>query len=916
MGWAERSAGSIQIEKQQRAYFMRIFVTAIILLCIGDYASAQKKPLDFRAGDHWPYLEPRAFSNDGKYVAYEIHSELTRSVYAIQSTEQRWKMELAGIKNLEFTADSRWLIFMNSNDSLGLLNLEKDSVRYIAGIQSFKLSGASGSNWLAFSRKKPAGELDLTNLLTGQEKKYEQVEEYIFNDVGTVLLLEVGANEADKVGALLWVDLLKGAVSAISHNFRTDGFTFDEKGDRLAFFASESNNDEYGYTLKFYKPGMDSAVTIVDATTEGMEGWVGDRKGLLFDKGGDELFFSIKKVGPDRFAGTTSTGETAGLTIRNYKDNQFSDRLGKTGWAVIRLSGGSSAAIVLAQGEDLEIGRLTLEEAGKYVLVESLPAQKPDVYIGQDHYRKDFFLVSTQDGTRKLLKSNAILRDVSFSVGGKYVIWYDGERRQWSVFNIINDRVKIITGQIEEPLYASLDNPRELSTGLGLAGWLKNDTAVLINGRYNIWRVDPRGVEAPINLTGGLSPQRQIQFRYLAFTSVPAYLPDTMILSAFDVVTKDNGFFRLSMGRTNFLQKLTMGRAAYYYPERYTMDIEGVTDLIKPWKAEGANAWLVERTDCDQYPNLYVTKDFTRFVPVTNLAPQQAYWWYTSELIHFTLPNGAQSEGILYKPENFDSQKKYPVVFYYYAKNADALHLIVHPDLSDGRLTIPWYVSNGYLVCVPDMVYYKPGYPGESALRSVEAAANVLSSMPWVDPLSMGVDGHSFGGWETNYMVTHTRQFRAAVTASGFSDEVSQNLWSSRNMWYFESEQGLIGASLWKQPGLYIANSPVFAADSISTPLLMMHTTNDRIVSLVQGQELYNALVHFGKKAWFLQYDNEDHLLENEPHRLDYSIRVAQFFDYYLKGALPPKWMTGSNTTRRNVSGYTGLELDSTGGKP
>jgi dipeptidyl aminopeptidase/acylaminoacyl peptidase len=892
---------------------MRIVVIAVILLCMGTYSSAQKKPLDFKASDQWPYLKPSAFSNDGKYVIYELQSKVREAVYVIQSTERKWKKELAGIKNPEFTADGRGLVFINSNDSLGCLSLEKDSVRYIAGIQSFKLSGTNGGNWLAFSSKKNGGELDLTNLNTGVEKKYEHVKQYIFNDAGTVLLLESGANDADKVGALLWVDLLNGAVSAISHLFSAGGFTFNVKGDRLAFFDSEAN----GTILKYYQARMDSAVAILDSTTKGMQGRVVYWSRLLFDKAGDELFFPIEKVDSDRLSGTASAGEIAGLTISNYKDNRFSDRMGKAGWAVVHLSGGAYAAIVLAQGDDLESGRLTLDATGKYVLVESVPTQKPDIYKGLDHSRKDFYLVSTKDGTRKLLKSNAILRDVSFSVGGEYVIWHDDERSQWSAYTIANGRTKVITGQIQEPLYYSKDNPQELFVGLGLAGWLKNDSAVLINGLYNIWEVDPSGVRAPINLTGGGNRQRRIQFRYLSFASAPAYLPDTMVLSAFDVATKDNGFFRLSMGQTKSLQELTMGRVTYYFPERYSMDVEAITYLIRPWKANSANAWLVERTDCDQYPNLYLTKDFATFEPVTNLAPQQAYWWYSSELIHFALPNGTKSEGILYKPENFDPQKKYPIVFYYYEHNADALHLFVQPDLSDGRLNIPWYVSNGYLVCVPDIVYYKRGYPGESALRSVEAAADVLCRMPWVDPLSMGIAGHSFGGWETNFIVTHTRRFKAAVAASGLGDVVSENNeWSGKNSWFYEAEQGRIGASFWKQPGLYIANSPIFTANLVTTPLLVMHTTNDGLISLEQGEELYHALIHLRKKVWFLQYDKENHLLQNEPHQLDYSIRVAQFFDHYLKGALPPKWMTGSNTTSGNVSGYAGLDLDSTGGKP
>ncbi len=131
---------------------------------------------------------------------------------------------------------------------------------------------------------------------------------------------------------------------------------------------------------------------------------------------------------------------------------------------------------------------------------------------------------------------------------------------------------------------------------------------------------------------------------------------------------------------------------------------------------------------------------------MTTLVPQKNYNWYTTEHVHWKLPDGKPSEGILYKPENFDPAKKYPLIFYYYERDADCLNFYLNPEPSNGRINIPWFVSNGYLVFVTD-IYYRNGYPGRSALNSVESAAKYLSRYPWVDSRHMGIQGHSFGGF-------------------------------------------------------------------------------------------------------------------------------------------------------------------------
>jgi dipeptidyl aminopeptidase/acylaminoacyl peptidase len=225
-------------------------------------------------------------------------------------------------------------------------------------------------------------------------------------------------------------------------------------------------------------------------------------------------------------------------------------------------------------------------------------------------------------------------------------------------------------------------------------------------------------------------------------------------------------------------------------------------------------------------------------------------------------------------------------------------------------------------VVVPD-IRFKIGEPGPSALNCVESAARFISKQPWADSSRMGIDGHSFGGYETNYLVTHSRLFAAAAEVAGATDFIGDyngltygyggGLGNSQQFVY-ETAQYRIGASLWQRPDLYIRNSPVLKANEVTTPLLMMHNMKDGSVPFAQAVEFYTGLRRSGKRVWLLQYDDGGHSVGGKD-ALDYTIRVSQFFDHYLKGALPPKWMT-EGVPARMKGLRTGYELDESGREP
>ncbi len=303
---------------------------------------------------------------------------------------------------------------------------------------------------------------------------------------------------------------------------------------------------------------------------------------------------------------------------------------------------------------------------------------------------------------------------------------------------------------------------------------------------------------------------------------------------------------------------------------------------IKPIKASSnVNKWLVCRQSPDNSPNIFLTSDFKNYKRLTNLQPQKDWNWLTKELITCKQLDGSSSLGILYKPENFNPLHKYPIIFAYYEELSNKMYEFPQPAFSTNTINIPWFVSHGYLVFTPD-IRYTIGKTGESAHNSIVSAAQYFSKLPWVDASKMGLAGHSFGGYETNYVVTHSNLFAAALSAAGPIELISDygglnGLGNSSTQSRYESGHLRIGRTLWERPDLLHHKLPLFNLAQVTTPILIMHNKADPLVPWSQSVEFFTGLRRLGKKAWMLQYDEGAHGLLLDKNAVDYTIRMTQF---------------------------------------
>ncbi|HEX8059671.1 MAG TPA: prolyl oligopeptidase family serine peptidase, partial [Cyclobacteriaceae bacterium] len=403
----------------------------------------------------------------------------------------------------------------------------------------------------------------------------------------------------------------------------------------------------------------------------------------------------------------------------------------------------------------------------------------------------------------------------------------------------------------------------------------------LIYDRYDIWSFDPNGARAPINLTK-VGRQEKTVFRYIKLDIEERSIDPTkeMMLSAFNETTKQSGFYKLSL-KDGKLTKLVM--------DNYRFS-GGV-------KAALANQWLFTRENFREFPDVWTSDlNLAGMKKITEVNPQMKnYHWGTVELVNWISLDNVPLGGMLYKPEGFDPKKKYPMITYFYEKESDNLNAHIPPTPLRSSINRTTYVSDGYLVFVPDIVY-KVGFPGESAYNAILPGVQSLVAKGFVDERNLGIQGHSWGGYQTAYIVTRSNLFKAAEAGAPVANMISAYggiRWETgmSRMFQYEHQQSRLGGSLWEKPMLYIENSPIFFADKIQTPMLLMANDNDGAVPWYQGIEMYMALRRLEKPVWMLNYNGEPHWPVKRENRMDFQVRMKGFFDHYLKGAPEPGWM-------------------------
>jgi dipeptidyl aminopeptidase/acylaminoacyl peptidase len=233
---------------------------------------------------------------------------------------------------------------------------------------------------------------------------------------------------------------------------------------------------------------------------------------------------------------------------------------------------------------------------------------------------------------------------------------------------------------------------------------------------------------------------------------------------------------------------------------------------------------------------------------------------------------------------------------YFYERYSDRLHAYKRPAPSASTINVSWFVSQGYAVFIPDIVY-QVGRPGPSALTCINKGVDAaLRADQRLDPLRMGLQGQSWGGYQVAWVITRSDRFVCAMAGAPVSNMFSayggiRYASGMSRQFQYEQTQSRLGVTPWEKPNRYTLNSPLFKADKVRTPLLMMHNDNDGAVPYTQGIEYFMALRRLDQPVWLLVYNGESHNLRRRANRMDLSERMGEFFNHYLMDAVMPNWM-------------------------
>ncbi len=930
----------------------KILFVFLFLLTFSTFA--QKKVLDHSDYSVWNTVKGSLLAPDGKHVLFSLEKGEKDNYLKIKDINGIAVFEYDRSSKGRFSYDSKHAFFtikawkdsvtaMKSRkvkkkdlpkDSLGILNLNTKELVKVAPVKSYKIPEEwSGYVAYALEERKKEKKKEVKDSLTEKEEKKKKPKKVGKKNGHHVVLRNLETSKQD-------------TLKFVTH------FTFAKKGKAFAYSSSGIDNEseagvfiknlENGQTLnihsakkakyfqiEFSKSGknlgfvVDTDTTKIqirpnelfhwkEGTTEAVQlansknvpkGYLVSSDGKIsFSKDESKLFFGLRQ--PPIVKDTTLTeDEIVNVEVWTYDEPRLytvqeldlkKDTI-RSFQTAFNLKTNTMVQLATTDFPNSELGN---EGNSTFALINTKdPYALESQWTGYND--SDYRVVNTLTGeTQTAIKKSERLQ---LSPKAKYAYGYSRKDTTWVTYDVSSGARKALTkGKM---FYSEWHDYPDYPYSYGVAGFTKDDKSLILYDRYDLWEFNPKSGEGN-RLTKGR--ETKTRYRYVKLDEEERFLnpKENWMLTTFNETTKNSGFANYNP-KNNKLISLISG------PYRFA----------NAKKAKLGNQLLFTKESFEVFPDIHTSDmSFKKVMAISDANPQQeSYNWGTNELVNWTSLDGKELTGMLVKPENFDPNKKYPLLVNFYERSSDGLHRHRAPKAERSTINYSFYTSRGYVIFNPD-IHYRIGYPGESAYNCVIPGVTSLIEKGFIDTDNIGVQGHSWGGYQIAYLVTRTDIFKAAEAGAPVPNMISAyggiRWWTGLSRQFqYEHTQSRIGGTPWEYPARYIENSPIFNIDKINTPLLVMHNDADGHVPWYQGIEFFTALRRLGKPSWFLNYNGEPHWPLKLQNRKDFSIRMAQFFDYYLKGDPKPVWMErGVPAIEKGINqGYELMDSDGKG---
>ncbi len=911
-----------------------------------------KKVLNLPDYGRWNRIVTPSISGNGQWVAYAFQPNDGDPTLYVKQLDGDKQFTVPVGSAPQFSDDSRWVGYFVSpperaagragrggpqgtspgqgrfgaagaataQRKFELLDLASGDKFDVPNAATFKFS--KGSRYVAVRTNKAVAtdtthdgtDLVLRELASGMTRNIGNVNLYDFDDAGRLFAYTVDASGRVGNGIYL-VDLSSGETKLLSGaNADFDALSWSDEGSSLAVLRGDKPKDktQRENTLLAWTDlgtSKSKAITFDPAKDAGFpkDMVLSEFTTPRWSKDGSRLFVGLKEQDTER---AKSDSAQANVDVWHWKDAE------PQSVQIVRIQqerrATFPAALLVAANKIVRLGddamrNVTYTQNGRWGIGRDDSAYRGEVAWGGSH--ADYYRVNTETGERTLI-AKKLVRTMGISPDSKWFLYLRDKHLEATNLETMKT-VDLDNGEKLSWVDTDDDHPYEKPV-YGIAGWSKDGKSVLVYGKFDVWQLALDGSKAT-NLTQNVGDAQQIEFRVVRLDRVGGRggrggggafgvggandddegidLTKPLLLSAYGEWTKKTGYYTLTLGRAP--QPLV-------YADK---------QIGQAQKAQNADRVLFTEQTFTEFPDLWVSNTaFATPKKITDANPQiSEYAWGSKRLIDYTNSKGQHLQATLTLPANYDPTKKYPMLVYFYEIMSNTHHQFSMP-VYDDRPHISTYASNGYIVLQPDVVY-EIGKPGTSAVDCVESAVKKVIEMGIVDPKHIGLQGHSWGGYQSSYILTRSKLFAAVVTGApptnliSFYDETYPGT-GTLQQGIMELGQVRMGEGVtpWTAHDLYEDQSPIFHVRDISTPFMILHGTADNAVDWHQGLEFYGAARRWGKSVILLSYPGEPHHLARKENQKDFQIRMKQFFDHYLKDAPAPKWMTdGVPQTRKGA---------------
>ena len=870
---------------------------ALMFVATGFVAQAQQqKAMTFEEMVAWQRITAQSISENGKWVTCKMEPWQGDATILLYNDKGEEKARYTPASQAELTASSNYLLVTNTPSTALVeeLKLKKTPKKEMPknSLTILKLSGgeevldsvgsykaSKTADWMAYQLATKDSMLIVRSLDGAQQDSFPKVTKFDYAKKGNVLYFVSDST-------LYTYTPEKKALPVSPTKGIYKNMAFDEDGNKLAYlFSTHKDSAATQSALYLSLGGEPGQVVAAKGNAAFPDKWViSDNGKLSFSENGERLFFGTAPA-PLQKDTTVLAENRPNVQVWNWDEgiqytvqtvNKDKD-LKQSYMAVYNI--GSQSLVQLANKELPHVQLADKGNAPVALLSTTAPYDTQRMWRGRSFY--DFYTVNLQTGERKEI-AKAHPANMSFSPQGDYTSWYSPQDSTWFAYSIAADKIYQITNPATFAAWNDETDVPDYPNAYGLAGWTKDDEAMLIRDKYDIWKFSPTGAFAPINLTVN-GRTSQITYSLLRLDAEERAFDEaaTQYFTGVNQISKSTGYYRGGINKPTTPKALLVG----------DFKVAGLE------KAKQADAVIYTQETYEKYPDIRLSNlSFKKSLKLTDGgAQQEGILWGTAELTSWISLDGTPLEGVIYKPANFDPNKKYPMIVNFYERNASTLYNYRMPGPGRSTIDYPFYISQGYIIFNPD-VKFSTGYPGESSYNCVMPGITAILEKGYVDEKRIGAQGHSWGGYQVAYLATRTNLFAAIESGAPVVNMLSAYggiRWATglNRSFQYEHGQSRIGGSIWEKPLQYIENSPLFNMDKVNTPILIMHNDNDGHVPWYQGIEYFVALKRLQKPCWLLNYVGEPHWPTKLANRIDFQKRMFQFFAHYLQDAPMPQWM-------------------------